>query len=182
MLHLKNGTFLFLLIYFLSGCTGEQTKTASELKNQLKLRISGGEFENIVLDLEPTFASYGEENDYFLMGFMEVFKTDTTVVNLMFKGESPGVFPIEWHDTTDVGLENGFSFISWIGNEKPGSRYFIISKSGEINIEKLGNVGEVIVGSFKGYAFDQLDEMPQDTFHLEGTFRVIRGDNKEKPY
>jgi hypothetical protein len=182
MSYVKNIFYLFFLIYFLSGCTGEQPKHEREQNNKLTLNISGGEFENTVLNLDPTFANYGEDNDHFLIGFIAVVDNDTTVFNLMFKGQSPGVFPIERNDTTEGGFGNGFSFIRWIGNEKPGSRYFIISESGEINIEKLGNAGEEIVGSFKGYAYDIKFEVPKDSFYIEGTFSAIRGEEKVALY
>lgn len=182
MTYIKKAFTVFFLIYFFSGCTGEQPKNEPEQKNKLVLNINGGDFEKSVLEFTPVSANYGEEKDYFLIGFSSVLNNDTTLVNLMFKGKSTGIFHIELNDTIKEGPENGFSFISWKENEEPGSRYFLMSNSGEINIEKLGNAGEEIAGSFKGFAYDTKFEVPKDTFYIEGTFTVIRGEDKVNLY
>lgn len=136
-------------------------------EGELSFTLKGEIFKDGKLVLQPLSAYYNEADGVTTVEFKGMIEKDSAVVNITFADTKPGKYEVGKMSGKGSG-KNGFTVIGWIPGADPGSKYFYLSNTGEIDVKTYG---DFIEGTIKGGATDIRAESPSDLM-FEGSFKI----------
>jgi hypothetical protein len=175
----------FVMVILLTGCGDNNSReytmtdsattapapvvqpTPAATEGELTFSLKGEMFKDGKMSLQPLSAYYNDADGVTVVEFKGMIDKDSAVVNITFSDTKPGKFAVGKMSGKGSG-KNGFTVIGWIPGADPGSKYFFLSNTGEIDIT---GYSDVIEGTIKGGATDIRAETPSD-LSFEGSFKI----------